>query len=371
MAKVDGGGSETEAYGGPYVSARDPAGRWLWITDGAGISRKGRVEPSLPTRSRPPQALSVELDEETVERVIDSYRREAWGLDDGYDDEVELVDDDAVGFTTEGDVGPSEGPSGLNDEDIEVSPSSPVETKSPDPPTLQGNRLTAGPQTVRVNVLGNVDVDGWQEPPPRAVVVELASYLALHPGRPIPSDELRAALWPEGEREASAKSLRTYMSLLRRSLGGEHVPAATGAGYRLADTVTTDWAVFQRLASSDADRRQLEEALGLVRGRPFASTPPGSFGWVYSELLVSEMESAIARAARRLTSLCLDEGDAGGAAAAVRRGLLAVPFDVDLWRLHLSLAGDRGHGELERAQMEATAALGELADDVLSGPTGA
>lgn len=311
------------------------------------------------------------MDDETVERVIDSYRREAWGLDEGFDAGDEVAKDEAGGFIADEGADVSTAAPSNDGVDLEVSALPDVATPSPDLPALGADEPEAEPLGVRVNVLGSVDVDGWQEAPSRAIVVELACYLALHPGRPIPSDQLRAALWPDGDREASAKSLRTYVSLLRRCLGGAHVPSATGAGYRLATTVTTDWATFVRLTGADADRSQLEEAVGLVRGRPFASTPPGSFGWVYSELLVSEMESAIAGVARRLAVLCLDGDDAASAAAAVRRGLLAVPFDLDLWRLHVSLAGDRGHGELERAQLEAKAALGELADDVLSGPIGA
>ena len=325
----------------------------------------------MPTGSLPATALSVELDEATVERVIDSYRREAWGLDDDFDDEDDVSEDEASGPTADEGADADMKAPFVEAIDLAATALPDVATPSSDLPVLGADHPEAEPLSVRVNVLGTVGVDGWREPPSRAIVVELACYLALHPDRPIPGDELRAALWPDGDREASAKSLRTYVSLLRRYLGGEHVPSATGAGYRLADTVTTDWAVFVRLTAADADRSQLEEALGLVRGRPFASTPPGSFGWVYSELLVSEMESAIAGMAHRLAALCLDGDDAAGAAAAVRRGLLAVPFDVDLWRLHLSLAGDRGHGELERAQLEAKAALGELADDVLSRPIGA
>ncbi len=364
-------GGQIDAYGGPYVSARDPAGRWLWITDGSRTARAGQLGPALPTGSLPAAAWSVELDDETVERVIDSYRREAWGLDDDFDDEDDVSEDEASGPTADEGADADMKAPFVEAIDLAATALPDVATPSSDLPVLGADHPEAEPLSVRVNVLGTVGVDGWREPPSRAIVVELACYLALHPDRPIPGDELRAALWPDGDREASAKSLRTYVSLLRRYLGGEHVPSATGAGYRLADTVTTDWAVFVRLTAADADRSQLEEALGLVRGRPFASTPPGSFGWVYSELLVSEMESAIAGMAHRLAALCLDGDDAAGAAAAVRRGLLAVPFDVDLWRLHLSLAGDRGHGELERAQLEAKAALGELADDVLSRPIGA
>ena len=81
---------------------------------------------------------------------------------------------------------------------------------------------------VLIKVLGSVEIEGWRETPKRKIVTELACYLALHAGRPVSGEELRAALWPEADSEASAKSLRNYMSDLRRALGSEHVPMARG-----------------------------------------------------------------------------------------------------------------------------------------------
>ena len=97
-------------------------------------------------------------------------------------------------------------------------------------------------EMVVVKVLGTVEVEGWRVPPKRKIVSELACYLALHAGRPVSGEELRAALWPDVDSEASAKSLRNYMSELRRALGSEHVPLAQGTGYAVAVTVVSDWA---------------------------------------------------------------------------------------------------------------------------------
>lgn len=49
---------------------------------------------------------------------------------------------------------------------------------------------------VSVNVLGQIEVFPWRVPPHRKVVIELACYLALHPGRPLSGEELRVACRP-------------------------------------------------------------------------------------------------------------------------------------------------------------------------------
>jgi hypothetical protein len=223
---------------------------------------------------------------------------------------------------------------------------------------------------VEVRVLGPVEVIGWSQAPDRAIVTELACYLALHRGRVVPGDELRAALWPDAAREASAKSLRTYMSLLRKALGPEHVPVGSGSGYRVGAGVSTDWLRFRELAGSGATPGQLREALELVRGRPFVGVPATSFGWVFSELLVSEIEVGIVDAARRLAEALTSSGDLVGESWAVRQGLLAVPTDYGLWEMRLAIAGRQGRDELARARRDAEAALGDDAVDLFGRAAG-
>lgn len=188
------------------------------------------------------------------------------------------------------------------------------------------------PEDCWVAVLGPVVVEGWLVEPDRRAVTELLCYLSLHPGRPVPADEIRAAMWPgDGlSGEASGRSLRNTASLLRRCLGPERFPEAErGAGYRLGPGISTDWGRFEELvqASAAAGSRQtdvLEDALALVRGAPFEGVPSGSYGWAWSELLVSRMEVAITDAAQRLVmhSLLADACDrAEWAALATRYGL--------------------------------------------------
>ena len=182
----------------------------------------------------------------------------------------------------------------------------------------------------RCRFFGPVAIVGWLVAPTRRVVVELLCYLALHRGRPVRGEELRAALWPSEEGvEASAKSLRTYMSLLRQCLSPELVPEATkSTGYRLSGDVTTDWDAFQdHVASADQNAEAsvqtdaLRNALALVRGMPFVGVASGTFMWAWSaEMLASTMEVAIVAAARRLVNLSLASGDQRTAMWATMRG---------------------------------------------------
>ena len=220
-----------------------------------------------------------------------------------------------------------------------------------------------------VKVLGDVEVQGWLEAPTRRVITELAVYLALHPTRLFSGDELRNALWPETDAttEASARSLRTYMSELRRVLGAELLPSARGGGYRFSSAVVSDWAMVQHLVGQSlvegldslGQRELLYEALWLVRGRPFSGV---NYNWVFSELLLSEIEGTIRKAAIRLFDLCIEDSDYKNALFALRKGLFASPYDEYLWGNALSLSAEFGPPDLERMWKECQATLGEHND---------
>jgi DNA-binding SARP family transcriptional activator len=213
---------------------------------------------------------------------------------------------------------------------------------------------------VDVRVLGPVEVVGWRTLPDRRIITELCCYLALHSERPVSGEELIVAIWPDGGREASPKTLRTYLSLLRSSLGADLFPESVkGAGYQLDPAVSTDWYSFQAFqrdaASVSQDDASLEglllrQALQLVRSTPFAGAAAGTFGWAWTELLVSRMEQEIATVAVRLADLLIARGDHQRSAWAAERGLMAVPFDESLAApLDGGLGGRR---RIARARME-------------------
>ena len=216
---------------------------------------------------------------------------------------------------------------------------------------------------VMVRVLGPVEVTGWLEPPNRRVVTELACFLALHPDRNMTGEELRAALWSGdlGTSEASAKSLRNAISMLRKALGNDLVPEAQrGSGYRLAAGGACDWTMFSDLVAStqpdETDR--LRQALSLVRGAPFEGVAPDTFTWAWTELFVSRMEVAIVSAAKRLGELALVDNDIELSVWAVLQGLSASPYDRALWSAYLNASAQSGRDALERSWTSALAVLG-------------
>ena len=206
-------------------------------------------------------------------------------------------------------------------------------------------------------MLGPVEVTGWLLPPERAVVTELACYLALHRDRPASGEQLRAAIRPDDEREPSAKTMRTYLSLLRKSIGADYLPSGGGGGYRFSWLVTSDWEGFNQMSAEENDLKTRLYALELIRGRPFQGVPSGTYGWVFSELWISQLETAITSVALSVGTECLESGLLEKAQQAVRQGLLAVPYDLMLWRLRLRVAAAIDPSELSRAKAEAAATL--------------
>jgi hypothetical protein len=328
---------EPTSYDGPIVAVRSvhEGNSWIWVANG-----------SVQSEFAPPETVSPSASHERLDvgparmsdRVIESFRIEALDLDtyDPLVDELfELADDHVV--AVEGD---------------------PVDSAPPD-------RVDPG---IEVRVLGPVEIVGWKTQPERAVVSELACFLVMHRSRPVSGELLRVALRPEGTNEQSAKTIRTYVSLLRKALGPEALPTASSGGYQLSPNVRSDWELFVELAGGEP--AQILEALALVRGRPFQGVPKGSYGWVFSEFLVSDMEVAIVRASFAAAGQLVALGDLDGALWAVRQGLLGVNGDFGLWQRYLSLSAERGPAALARAQAEARAALGDDAPAPARGQSG-
>jgi hypothetical protein len=329
---------EDATYDGPVIAAwgGHEYERWVWVANGTCAVREVFGTPRPLITRAPLVWASIPTDDATVDRIIGSFRDESWGLDEEqHDGEEDLVGED-----------PAE------------------QAATPVFPQLQTTK--EGQPAATVRVIGPVEVDGWREVPDRAIVTQLACYLGVHADRSISGGELRSALWPDDAKEASSKSLRTYMSLLRRALGPDLVPPGTINGYRLSPRVDVDWIDFQRLTGSGSSTEDLKSALQLVRGQPFAGMPSH---WVYSELFVSEMEVAIVSAARQLADAGIETDALDLATWAIAQGLLAVPSDLGLWELQLSIARRRGPDELRRACRDAEAVLGADAAELIHSAT--
>lgn len=240
-------------------------------------------------------------------------------------------------------------------------------------PTVRGhgNREDAPPESgqsraprsrveVEVRVLGPVGVWGAEHEFTRAWAKELVVYLAMHPNG-VSNDAWATALWPD--RLMASSSLHSTASVARRSLGhardGEdHLPKAHGR-LRLAESVGSDWARFVDLA----DRRhpqQWRNALDLVRGRLFEGLR--SSDWPILEGIAPAMEATIVDVSGRLAGAYLQDGDAGGAEWAARKGLLVSPYDERLYRMLLRAADRAGNPAGVESVMSELIRL--VADDV-------
>ena len=239
-----------------------------------------------------------------------------------------------------------------------VTPASGPHGQPAPPPQPEGRK-------VLVRVLGPPEAEGWAEPPIRQKTTELLVYLALHGERPVSTEKLRTALWPyqPGKPDVSPGTVHQELSRLRRCLGAEHLPEAKG-GYRLAESIETDWGRFQALTEAatalpeDKGTEVLKEALALVRGQPFEGAGKG-YGWAFDEVLVAKIEMAVAKAAHLASARCLAFGRLDEAEWAVAQALRAGPGDEQVWEDKLAVAAARGGwAALDRAFKDAERACG-------------
>lgn len=205
-------------------------------------------------------------------------------------------------------------------------PAGPSAGPSPAPETVPDY---SGP---RVLVLGPVDIVGARgtiTSARRRGAVELAAWIALHPGRD--HHALDDALWPG--QIVDRKSRNPRVSQLRSWLGIDdnghrylpHISQDRYARYAFTDQVTCDWNDFQRMAR-DGERtpgpngdRLLRAALNLVRGAPFEAVNPRRYAW--AEHITQDMIAVIVDTAAALAERYLDVGDPRGALWAATKGL--------------------------------------------------
>jgi hypothetical protein len=195
---------ELTSYDGPTVAVRrvHDGNSWIWVANGSARSAFASPETvSLSARDHPVDVGHTRLSD----RIIESFRIEVLDLgtyDPSFDELYEALEDVVVAADPD-ESGP-ENPAGLG---------------------------------TQVRVLGPVVVVGWKTRPERAIVTELTCFLALHRSRQVSGELLRVALRPEGTKEQSAKTVRTYVSLLRKALGPDALPASSSGGYQLSTNV--------------------------------------------------------------------------------------------------------------------------------------
>lgn len=226
----------------------------------------------------------------------------------------------------------------------------------------------------RVLVLGRVQIEGTTEGVSsnrRARAAELVAYLALHPGGS--AHEIDEAIWPG--RRVTKDVRNSFVSRVRHWLGNApdgqpYLPMVGEHGdYRLSPEVRCDWHDFLTLSRMGLERgtegaESLQEALAVVRGRPFLGIDPVSYMWAEPD--TQEMISAIVDVAHCLAVVRLDQGDGRASLRAAAAGLKAEPCSEVLHRDAIAAALSNGDvAEAQRWADRLRVALSDLDPDAV------
>ncbi|MFG2950516.1 hypothetical protein [Streptomyces adustus] len=168
-------------------------------------------------------------------------------------------------------------------------------------------RAAADRHAPEIRVLGPIEVSGVPGTGHGPRTAQLAALLYFRPGRS--ADALCTAMDPANPWSPATLNARVHG--LRRALGNDpagqpYLPRRTSgsAPYRLAPAVRCDWTRFLHLTEhtrphDPAGLPLLEEALALVRGRPFGTQPPPWAEPHQQEMITRIIDTAHAVAAQR------------------------------------------------------------------------
>lgn len=216
-----------------------------------------------------------------------------------------------------------------------------------------------------LRLLGPVDIDnvGDVAPAHRMRLTELAAYIGSHPEAD--GTGIDDALWPNRAQHDHSLVRNHSLSALGAWLTGG-ADSGCDAGWAAAAGLTSDWGLWTRLVPADptdAGTDHLEQALGLVRGRPFAGVHPRHYIWA-SELK-SVMIFAITTAATELARRRLMEGRWTAAIDASVVGLTVEPGVEALWRMQVLAAHELGDPEARVTAMAGLDDCGRLREEPL------
>lgn len=265
----------------------------------------------------------------------------------------------AMGFET---TAPANTPGWLSNQ-ITPTPGTPL------PPVIafpQRVRELAAPTDEPVlRLLGPVDIDnvGDVAAAHRMRLTELAAFIGTHPGAD--GTAVDDALWPNRAQHDHSLVRHRSLSALGAWLTGE-TTADAESGRAAATSLVSDWGLWRALVPGDptsAGTDHLEQALGLVRGRPFAGVHPRHYIW--AEGLKAEMIFAITIAATELARRRLMEGRWTAAIDASVVGLTIEPGVEALWRMQLLAAHELADPEARATALAGLADCGRLHEDSL------
>ncbi len=208
----------------------------------------------------------------------------------------------------------------------------------------------------KLRVLGPVSLTGCGQPPARRLgyYTELVVYVATRP-RGATREEIGAALHPHDPKINEKTTVRSAMSVVRDWLGvnphtgKDHLlDARSGANrgvYRI-EGLLVDAELFRRLrlrgtARGAAGLPDLQAALDLVTGEPFAGQRPGGYGWLVDDPRGERLDvvylAMVVDLAHLLATAYLGAGQPEQAIAAAQRALAAGASD-DVALLDLAVA---------------------------------
>ena len=221
-------------------------------------------------------------------------------------------------------------------------------------PTVQSESSARSPSDeperrhVEVGVLGAVELTGTVRESERSKSMELIAWLATHRGRG-ETDMVATALWPT--RRDAVRSVWNIITDARRMLGAasDGKPLLERAGdLVLHNEVTCDWDRFCNLARN-VDPERWQEALAIVRGRPFGDV---DWGWATLDGLAATMTAEVTDLACRAAERAIHDGDPRTAIRGAEAGLRACPYDERLFRLLMQAHDLDGNLAGVRATME-------------------
>ncbi|MEU2100416.1 hypothetical protein ABZ741_39565 [Streptomyces globisporus] len=197
-------------------------------------------------------------------------------------------------------------------------------TESDEPSVEAGDEQPSAPV---ISVLGPLTVSGITHSGHGPKVAALAALIHLRPGRT--AEFLCSAMDPVNP--WSTRTLQTRLSEIRSRLGAApdgqpYLPRPKHGGYSFHPDVTSDWRRFQDLATQgladpQGGTEDLENALALLRGKPFEGR---DFSW--ADAVQQEMISRIVDTAHTL-AVRHTEGDHPDLDAARRAALRGLEID--------------------------------------------
>ena len=231
---------------------------------------------------------------------------------------------------------------------------------------LAGVGLPPGREWIVVKLLGSLVIDGTKRTVTAGPVLEIITFLALHPGQSFTSVQLRESIWGLGRQPIASQTFRKYMVELRKTCG-TGVVVTDVYRYELTNRVTSDWDLFRAHASADDELEGKVAALGIVRGPVlhgcFDGKKNSPFSWAYD--IANRIEDQVVEVAYDLARACLDLDEPSRAGQAVSQGLLCSTANLQLRTIDLQVgAALSGPDEVGRRLVAGRAAMATYPSDV-------